>query len=121
MDFSFEMLSFNFKMLYFSFKMVGFSFKMVDFGFKVGIQQHTLARVGPGPFKGSIPKCRCVNPGAFMLPGPSGPWTLQGSIPKRCGGCRLQSGYPCKAKLSSIRWPVWALDPSKGPYPSAVV
>ena len=22
---------------------------------------------------------------------------------------------------ASIRWPVWALDPSKGPYPSTVV
>ena len=31
----------------------------------------------------------------------------------------------CQAKLhyssASIRWPVWALDPSKGPYPSTVV
>ena len=31
----------------------------------------------------------------------------------------------CRAKLhyssDSIRWPVWALDPSKGPYPSTVV
>ena len=31
----------------------------------------------------------------------------------------------CRAKLhsssASIRWPVWALDPSKGPYPNAVV
>ena len=31
----------------------------------------------------------------------------------------------CQAKLhpssASIRWPVWALDPSKGPYPNTVV
>ena len=31
----------------------------------------------------------------------------------------------CQAKLhpssASILWPVWALDPSKGPYPSTVV
>ena len=31
----------------------------------------------------------------------------------------------CRAKLhpssASIRWPVWALDPSKGPYPKTVV
>ena len=40
---------------------------------------HTLARLGPGPFKGSIPKHRCINPGAFI---PAGPWALQGPIPK---------------------------------------
>ena len=43
----------------------------------------TLARLGPGPFKGSIPKHRCRNPGAFMLLGPAGPWALQGPIPKQ--------------------------------------
>ena len=26
---------------------------------------HTLARLGPGPFKGSIPKHRCINPRCF--------------------------------------------------------
>ena len=31
---------------------------------------------------GSIPKHRCINPGAFML-GPAGPWALQGPIPKQ--------------------------------------
>ena len=45
--------------------------------------KHTLARLGPGPFKGSIPKHRCINPGAFMLLGPAGPWALQGPIPKQ--------------------------------------
>ena len=40
----------------------------------------------PWTLQGSIPKHRCVNPGAFALLGPAGPWTLQGSIPKRRPG-----------------------------------
>ena len=45
------------------------------------------------PSPASIPKHRCINPGAFMLLGPAGPWVLQGPIPKQrpeaSGACIL--------------------------------
>ena len=59
------MLDFSFKMVDVSFKMMDFNFKMVDVGFKVDIHAK-------------------LNSAAYV--GPCGPWTLQGSIPKRRPG-----------------------------------
>ena len=76
-------------------------------GWPVWALDPSKARLGPGPFKGSIPKHCCINRGAFMLLGPAGPWALQGPIPKQrpeASGARIFQKV--------VAWGVW--NPAQG-------